>query len=463
MDAISRLLTTYMLNALWEIPIIAAAAWLCVRLASRVSSRYHHMFWVAALILSFAMPFTSLERSAGSQQFDDESSLQSTNNEGHDSQLGNHSRAGAFHWRMRSGSKGVSLAPFLQYILVGFYVGFLLYRLLRLGVAWRRTLQLKASTGVVDSSKFLHASVERVSVEIRSSLEATGPFVLGIGQPLLVLPEWILRRGSEADLQSILNHEFAHVKRRDFLWNLICEGLCLPIAFHPATTIVKKRIDQSRELACDEIAAEQSDSRSGYARSLLRIAESISTGAAQQQSSHALGLFDTNNLEERVMRLLATKKRIGKRGARFFLVGVAMTLAVVCMAISGYSLQVSQAKNQAFVGTWRAEYQGKNFMVFNFAEESGKLSGSLKSMQTRIDLEGKGEIYEVSGELSESMKLLNLRIEGRSVFFDFIEDGDPEPSHFRMDLTGPAKANVQWVELPKGLKCQPIPVARDVR
>ena len=470
MDAISRLLTTYMLNALWEIPVIATAAWLCVRLASRLSSRYHHIFWVAALILSLAMPFASLERLGVYQPSDETSSVQITSNEGHDPQLVSHTRTGPFHWRMHSGSKRVSLAPFLQYTLVGFYLGFVVYRLLRLGSAWRHTLQLKASTRIAAGPNFLQEAVERVSrryslraVAICSSCEAASPFVLGIGQPMLVLPEWVLSRGSQTDLYSILNHEFAHVKRQDYLLNLICEVLCLPIAFHPVTKLLKERIDQSRELACDEIAAEQSDSRSGYARSLLRIAESMSAGSAQKQSRHALGLFDTNNLEERIMRLLAKKSRIGKRGTRFFLVGVATILATVSVAISGYSLQISQATNQAFVGTWRADYQGKNFMVFNFVEENGKLSGSLKSMETHIHLEGQGEVYEVSGKLSDPMKLTKIRIEGRSVFFDFIEDEDPEPSHFRMDLEGPAKANLQWLELPQGLKLKPISFSKDIR
>jgi hypothetical protein len=61
------------------------------------------------------------------------------------------------------------------------------------------------------------------------------------------------------------------------------------------------------------------------------------------------------------------------------------------------------------------------------------------------------------------MKLTKIRIEGRSVFFDFIEDGDPEPSHFRMDLEGPAKANLQWLELPQGLKLKPISFSKDIR
>jgi hypothetical protein len=104
-----------------------------------------------------------------------------------------------------------------------------------------------------------------------------------------------------------------------------------------------------------------------------------------------LGLFDTNNLEKRIMSLLAKKNRIGKRWGRFFLVGVATILPVVCAGISGYSFQVSTATNQTLFGTWRAEYHGKNFMVISLREEKGKMSGSIRMMNTRSILKARAK------------------------------------------------------------------------
>jgi beta-lactamase regulating signal transducer with metallopeptidase domain len=467
-DAISQLLSTYVLNALWQIPLVAATAWFCVKFASRLSAKYHHALWVAALLLSLVMPFASLERLNVFRESDSTSSLHLTSNDGHALQVQKTARADMFLFGMRRHSQRVFLAPTLKYALAVFYVGFIAYRLLILGMAWRRTLQLKAGTyeaalprSVQEAAKRAARHYSLPAVAIRSSWEATGPFILGARHPILVLPEGILREAQEADLSSILNHEMAHLKRHDFLLNLIYEVLCLPVAFHPVTGVLKERIDQSRELACDEMAAEQTDSPTGYARSLLRIAQSMSPKDSQTQSSHALGLFDTNNLEERIMSLLAKKNRIGKRWGRFFLVGVATILAVVCAGISGYSFQVSTATDQTFFGTWRAEYHGKNFMVISLREEKGKMSGSIRMMNTRINLEGEGEVYDISGELSEPMNLTNMRSDGKAMFFDFLEEGDTDPVHWRMELTAPGKASVHWIELPQGLKFKPIPLARD--
>jgi beta-lactamase regulating signal transducer with metallopeptidase domain len=92
-------------------------------------------------------------------------------------------------------------------------------------------------------------------------------------------PFWFCRsapcRASEDELASMLGHGLAHIRRHDFLLNLVYELLIFPISFHPAATLIKARIDQTRELACDEIAAEGMSTRTQYASSLLSIAQSV--------------------------------------------------------------------------------------------------------------------------------------------------------------------------------------------
>ena len=62
------------------------------------------------------------------------------------------------------------------------------------------------------------------------------------------------------------------------LCDLLYESIYIPISFHPAAALVKRRIDQTRELACDEMVAEQLVDASTYARALVDIADSMSTG-----------------------------------------------------------------------------------------------------------------------------------------------------------------------------------------
>src|SRR4029077_12768801 len=118
------------------------------------------------------------------------------------------------------------------------------------------------------------------------------------------LPEtFFLDAFSEDDLSSAISHELAHALRHDFLFNLLYEIASLPVCFHPCAALILSRIAQTRELACDEIAAQMLPTTRRYATSLLHIAQSMFTGA---RSDYALGLFDTNTLEERIMNILKT-------------------------------------------------------------------------------------------------------------------------------------------------------------
>ena len=60
--------------------------------------------------------------------------------------------------------------------------------------------------------------------------------------PVIVLPERLLQSGPSEELTTALCHEMAHVRRRDCLVNLICEFALLPLVFHPAAWLLRRRI-----------------------------------------------------------------------------------------------------------------------------------------------------------------------------------------------------------------------------
>src|SRR2546427_3569089 len=65
MEIISRLVATFLVNALWQVPLVAAAAALAARLMRSAPARYQHLVWLSALGLSFALPAASLRVAAG--------------------------------------------------------------------------------------------------------------------------------------------------------------------------------------------------------------------------------------------------------------------------------------------------------------------------------------------------------------------------------------------------------------
>jgi len=162
---------------------------------------------------------------------------------------------------------------------------------------------------------------------------------------VLLLPPGFLSRVTEADLDAVLAHELAHIERRDFAKNLFYGFLSLPIAYHPALWLTTARLAESREMVCDEAAASSITGRDSYARALLRLA-SMLTEPMPIRTLHAIGIFDANIFERRIMSL--TQKRTPLAPARrIALTASCIVLGLVaCASALALRMDVSPAAAQ---------------------------------------------------------------------------------------------------------------------
>src|SRR6185503_3730552 len=184
-----------------------------------------------------------------------------------------------------------------------------------------------------------HATVKR-------SKEARVPYTLGARRPLIVLPDAYCSTVDDAKLLSVIGHEMAHVARRDFLSNLICELIALPISFHPLTYLLKREIDRSRELACDELVTRRVLAPKVYARSLLWAAD-----VSRQYSSQAfmLSIFDGKILEERIVRLMRSNRRIGARLALTIMFAAISILCLSALSLSLFAIELQTTVRAAVI------------------------------------------------------------------------------------------------------------------
>jgi TonB family protein len=127
--------------------------------------------------------------------------------------------------------------------------------------------------------------------------------------PVLLVPIGFAANCQSQDLLAALGHECAHIKRRDFMKNLFYEAVSLALAFHPAIWLIKSRIAQTREMVCDAMVAEKLIESRSYANSLLRLAVMV-TKSSQVSTAHAIGIFDANILEKRIMSLNIQKQHL---------------------------------------------------------------------------------------------------------------------------------------------------------
>lgn len=465
MEATSRILVTYLVNAAWQVPAIAATFAIFARPMRRMPTTYRHSLWVAALFAGVLVPVASLRTPDALPDVVTATSGSSLVSLARGLPIASSSEAEGFSWRVLRRSRRLLLAPLLRYFLVCLYAGFITYRIARLAWAYHRTVRLRRSAFPFSFPESLHEILRGCStglgmkkVVVLCSSHAVGPFTLGIREPVLILPERFIASVQADDVRSAVYHELAHVRRHDFLLNLIYEIVYLPISFHLAGHWLKSQVDQTREMVCDEVAAVSLATRRGYARSLLNIAQSL----AEPQPAcptYALGLFDANHMEERIMNLLGKANPIGRLRRNLFAVAGAVLLAGACLGISAYSLQFGQG-GQEFEGTWKAIHEGKSFIVLRFHTENTGTSGTIQMAGFQLDLQGTGLLVKVTEEkLEPPISLQNIKVDGKSLSFNFV-DSDGDDDKMRVELTDKSKASILWIDLPAGLKARPIALTK---
>jgi hypothetical protein len=125
-------------------------------------------------------------------------------------------------------------------------------------------------------------------IAIATSEEMRVPGAIGFGKRTIVLPAWALRELAAEDLNVILLHEVAHLRRGDDWTNLIQKVVRAIFFFHPAVWWIENRLSVEREMACDDAVLAQTSNPQGYASCLVSLLEkSLAHRLSQRQLSMA--------------------------------------------------------------------------------------------------------------------------------------------------------------------------------
>jgi beta-lactamase regulating signal transducer with metallopeptidase domain len=348
------LILTYAVNMIWITCAVAGATAILDRALHRVSASQRHALWVAALMFSALLPLSTLRQEAATVPSAAATSVTSPS-----------SLPTFFHAARQATSLPVT--DTLMHVLLAAYLALVATRLIGLARAWNALARM-ASNGTL----FRYADV-------------AGPFTFGVRRPVVLFPQWLERK----DRRAAMRHEVAHIRRHDFLLNAIYEFLLVPLAFHPAGAFIKSRIDQTREIACDDIAS--SGARTAYAESLLNMAIAGLTAASGSAPRFAVALFDSDSLEKRIRNLVELRPRMSCVAAQSL---VGTTIALLCAASIGaatMSVRVATAADvQRFAGHWVGEFQGHRFFSMELVQKGDKLTGKISRFSIRVD--GSGEL-----------------------------------------------------------------------
>jgi beta-lactamase regulating signal transducer with metallopeptidase domain len=167
-------------------------------------------------------------------------------------------------------------------------------------------------------------------VLLRVSSAIAGPVTIGTLRAIVLLPVSAVTLLSPDELEVVLAHELAHVRRADFLWNLAQTLIETLFFFHPAVWWISGRVRHERELCCDDLALKVCPNPVVYASALFHLEEQRS-----RQMSLAMALDGhqpVQTLRWRIARILGeATPRNPKRPLRPFSLAALGAVLVVLL------------------------------------------------------------------------------------------------------------------------------------
>jgi HEAT repeat protein/beta-lactamase regulating signal transducer with metallopeptidase domain len=205
------------------------------------------------------------------------------------------------------------ITPWLPWMIVAWLAG-VAFSSVRLVGGWLYTRRLRShDIRAIDDHR--NPALQRLCRELRltrpvrllESALVKVPTVIGWLRPVILLPVSALTGLTASQLEAIVTHELAHIRRYDYLINLFQALIETLLFYHPAVWWVSRRIRIEREYCCDDLAVAVCGDAQLYARALIEL-EALRAAQSQLALAANGGL-----LMNRIQRLVGIKTAPGYR------------------------------------------------------------------------------------------------------------------------------------------------------
>lgn len=167
-----------------------------------------------------------------------------------------------------------AIGPSLPWFVSGWLIGVLALSL-RLLAGWRKVQRMQRQ-GTTPAPAAWQECLSRLAARLRirmpvklvESALVEVPTVIGWLKPMILLPAAALAGLDARQLEALLAHELAHIRRHDYLVNLLQTAIETLLFYHPAVWWLSRRIREERELCCDDVAVTACGDGMVYARAL---------------------------------------------------------------------------------------------------------------------------------------------------------------------------------------------------
>jgi beta-lactamase regulating signal transducer with metallopeptidase domain len=166
-------------------------------------------------------------------------------------------------------------------------------------------------------------------IELCTSDLTNVPTALGLVKPAIVIPAWVMQELSPNELNQILLHEIAHLRRWDDWTNLAQKMVKALFFFHPAVWWIEKKVSLEREMACDDAVLAETASPRAYAECLAHLAEKTLIQRSLAFAQAALGKIHQTSL--RVAQILDANRPTGNGRSWKPAVSLVAVFAMTCV------------------------------------------------------------------------------------------------------------------------------------
>ncbi len=242
------------------------------------------------------------------------------------------------------------------------------------------------------------------TIRIATSSVVEFPLTAGVFRPVILIPEHAEKWDAE-QRQMTLQHELAHIKRFDFLSNILAQMVCAALWFHPLAWFAKRRLQIEREKACDDYVLRSGARWNDYASCLVEIARK--SPFRQKFAPRVVGMAHQAELKIRLKSIL--KPGTPRRG-----LSVAASLSTAAFAL-GVMLSLAFFKLEKTVASIAGDVQDQ-VSEFNVKNDSALASHgfdtrSFASLSTALKHKSpdvRAEATLALGELHDERAIKNL-------------------------------------------------------
>lgn len=229
-------------------------------------------------------------------------------------------------------------------------VGVLLISIYRMGIYFhfrRKILKLPPVTdneilNILENCQNKMGINKSINLVITKQIKS--PSILGFVNPILMIPENLIKTLPINKFSHIFLHELAHLKRKDILTNWIILILRTLHWFNPVVQYGLNRMCEDMEISCDSLALSYLDSEDPkeYGLTIINVMESFS------KSFRLPGMASIVNNKSNIKRRIIMIKLFNKKSYKFSAIAIAALLALGCTALT--DAKASSLKNQ-FTGS----------------------------------------------------------------------------------------------------------------